>query len=236
MSSRSGALPQGWPVTADWTAALAARFGEAEGRALETFLAAERKTATVYPEPEHVFAAFAETPLASVRVVVLGQDPYHGPGQAHGLSFSVREGCPLPPSLRNILAELKACGFSLTSGNLTPWARSGVLLLNTILTVRAGEPLSHAGKGWERLTGAALRLLVEDERPKVFLLWGNHARSFAPQVTRPHLVLEAAHPSPLSARRGFLGCRHFLRANEFLVEHGRGAVDWGRRDAGGMAG
>ncbi len=227
MSRGAGALRRAWPDHTDWEAALGDLFTRPEWAALESFVAVERKSANVYPAGEHVFAAFALTPLAKVRVVLLGQDPYHGPGQAHGLSFSVRAGCPPPPSLRNILAEVKSCGWQPPAGDLSRWGRQGVLLLNTLLTVREGQPLSHRGKGWEWLTGEVLRVVSRDPAPKVFLLWGNSAREQASLVGPSHLVLEAAHPSPLSARRGFLGCRHFERANQFLEAAGRGTVDWG---------
>lgn len=227
MNSSAGALRRAWPGHSDWDAALAGLWTRPEWAALDAFVAAERCSAVVHPDAEDVFAAFALTPLSQVRVVLLGQDPYHGPGQAHGLSFSVRKGCRPPPSLRNVLAEVKAGGWPPPAGDLTVWARQGVLLLNTLLTVRAGQPLSHRGKGWEWFTAEVLKLLVRDPAPKVFLLWGNAAREMASRVGAPHLVLEAAHPSPLSARRGFHGCRHFELANQFLRACGRGEIDWG---------
>jgi uracil-DNA glycosylase len=210
MSRGAGVLRRAWPDHADWNAALGGHFARPEWAELESFVAAERDSAKVYPAAEHVFAAFALTPLAHVRVVLLGQDPYHGPGQAHGLSFSVRAGNLPPPSLRNIFTEVRSCGWQPPAGDLSGWARQGVLLLNTLLTVREGQPLSHRGKGWEWLTGEVLRVVIRDPAPKAFLLWGNSARQHA------------------SARRGFLGCRHFQRANQFLETAGRGTVDWGR--------
>ncbi len=186
--------------------------------------------AVVYPAA--VFRALEATPLARTRVVILGQDPYHGPGQAHGLAFSVARGVPVPPSLRNILKEQEA-DLGLTRpahGHLESWARQGVLLLNTVLTVEAGLAGSHQGKGWEPFTDAAISAVAERQQPCVYLLWGSHARAKAPLIRAanggPHLILEAPHPSPLSAHRGFLGCRHFSRANAFLEERGSTAIDW----------
>jgi uracil-DNA glycosylase len=214
--------------------ALADAFADSPaGAALEAYLQARRAAgATIYPpQPLRVLEL---TPFESVRVVILGQDPYHGAGQAHGLAFSVPDGVPLPPSLRNIFAELAAdCGCAPpASGNLQRWAAHGVLLLNTVLTVEDGKPASHARRGWEALTDALIAALARDAEPKVFLLWGAHA-----QVKRPlieagvgtHLMLTGNHPSPLSARRPpqpFLGCRHFSQANAFLAAQGRGAIDW----------
>lgn len=183
----------------------------------------------VYPPEPEVFAAFDHTPLDRVRVVVVGQDPYHGPGQAMGLSFSVPRGVDVPPSLRNVFTEL---GTDLgidrpPHGDLTTWADQGVLLLNSSLTVRAQEAGSHAGAGWQRLTDAAIRAVSDRCDHVVFLLWGRHAQSKQALVdVDRHLVLTAPHPSPLSASRGFFGCRHFSRANAYLVEHGREPIDW----------
>jgi uracil-DNA glycosylase len=174
------------------------------------------------------------TPFENVRVVLLGQDPYHGAGQAHGLAFSVPEGVRQPPSLRNVFLELQAdMGHRPSaSGNLACWAQQGVLLLNTVMTVEEGRPASHAGKGWEVLTDALVDALARDPAPKVFLLWGAHAQAKKPMITRArhdHLVACANHPSPLSARRPpfpFLGCRHFSQANAHLKQHGRGEIEW----------
>jgi len=217
----------------DWRA-LAERFaGSPRGEALQAFL--DRRLAagaTIYPpQPLH---ALELTPLAGVRVVILGQDPYHGAGQAHGLAFSVPDGVRLPPSLRNIFLELnRDLGCPIPgSGNLEPWARQGVLLLNAALTVEDGKPASHAGRGWEEFTDAVIDALAQDARPKVFMLWGAHAQAKRPMIGRvgsDHCVLAANHPSPLSARRGpqpFLGCRHFSQANGFLGAHGVGEIDW----------
>jgi uracil-DNA glycosylase len=196
---------------------------------LRAFLEAERRTRTVYPPEDEVFSALELTPPDSVRVVLLGQDPYHGPGQAHGLAFSVRPGVRPPPSLVNVFKELKAemdCPVP-SHGYLVRWAAQGVLLLNAVLTVRRGEPNSHRNRGWERFTDAVLRTVVAQDEPVVFLLWGAHAQRKAELIdaTR-HVVLSAAHPSPFSARRGFFGSRPFTRANEALEAAGRGTIDW----------
>lgn len=188
--------------------------------------------ATVFPP--RPLRALELTPFGQVRVVILGQDPYHGAGQAHGLAFSVPLGVRPPPSLRNIFFELgRDLGIAPSaSGDLSRWARQGVLLLNAVMTVEEGRPASHAGHGWERFTDLVVERLARDAAPKAFLLWGTHAQAKAPMIaaaSRGHLVLAANHPSPLSARRPpqpFLGCRHFSRANAFLVERGRGKIDW----------
>ena len=198
-------------------------------QALSAFVETQYRENTVFPPMEKIFSAFAATDLPDVRVVILGQDPYHEPGQAMGLSFSVEKGVELPRSLRNIYRELESdCGIPpAPDGDLTRWTRQGVFLLNTVLTVRQGQAGSHAGKGWEAFTDSAIRYLDADDSPKVFLLWGNHARSKKELLENPrHLVLEAAHPSPLSARRGFFGCRHFSKANEFLIQQGFAPVRW----------
>ena len=187
-----------------------------------------RKT-KVFPPSDDIFNAFHLTPLSSVKVVIIGQDPYHNDGQAHGLCFSVREGVEIPPSLVNIYQELHDdCGCYIpNNGYLVKWAEQGVLMLNTVLTVRAHAPMSHRGIGWEEFTDAAIHVLNRQDRPIVFLLWGRPAQSKHAMLDNPnHLVLEAAHPSPLSARRGFFGCRHFSRTNEFLTEHGAAPIDW----------
>ena len=188
--------------------------------------------AAVYPAQP--FAALECTPPEAVRVVILGQDPYHGPGQAHGLAFSVPAGVPVPPSLRNIFAELRRdLGGALPpGGDLRRWAAQGVLLLNSVLTVEDGAPASHAGQGWEAVTDRILATLAAAPRPRVFMLWGLHAqrkRALVEAAPAARAVLTANHPSPLSARRGpqpFLGCGHFSQANEFLVRHGMAAIDW----------
>lgn len=184
---------------------------------------------TIYPAKENVFRAMEETPLDQVKVVILGQDPYHGPNQAQGFSFSVPETEQLPPSLRNIYKELMMeYGKPVDrSGDLSDWAAQGVLLLNSILTVEGGKPLSHEGLGWQQFTDAVIQALNEQDQPMVFLLWGAHARKAKRFLNNPnHLVLECAHPSPLSANRGFMGCGHFKKANEFLEAHGVKGIDW----------
>ena len=183
---------------------------------------------TIYPPGPQIFRAFDLCPLDKVKVVILGQDPYHGPGQAMGLCFSVPEGVPAPPSLRNIFKEIETdCGITMSgSPDLEPWARQGVLLLNAVLTVRAGEPTSHGALGWQTFTDAVIKTVSDRCDGVVFLLWGNYARGKAPLVdTTRHHVLEAAHPSPL-ARGAFFGCRHFSRTNEILVSEGKSPVDW----------
>ena len=200
---------------------------------LAAFLQSEESGAGSYfPSKQSVFNAFLKTPYHQVKVVILGQDPYHGIGQAHGLSFSVPPGVPLPPSLRNIFKELRA-DLDIAApvhGCLNTWAEQGVFLLNAILTVRQDTPLSHQKKGWERFTDAVVKKLIERKEPLVFLLWGKHAQDkfayFASASSHHHLVLKAAHPSPLSAHRGFLGCRHFSQANHFLAAHGIKPIDW----------
>lgn len=216
-----------------WATALGSTIDSPAFAALEAFLREERDCGIVYPPEDRTFAAFHNTPFESVRVVILGQDPYHGPCQAHGLAFSVPGGVPPPPSLRNILGEvqrdlgLREAGH-VPSGDLTPWARDGVLLLNSILTVRAGSPLSHAGRGWESFTDAAIRALSARRRGLVFLLWGARARAKAAFIDgSKHHVLQCAHPSPLSAHRGFNGCAHFSRANQLLTGGGVAPIAWG---------
>ena len=214
----------------EWDKLLEDEFQKPYYQELRRFLIAEYRTARVYPPMEDLFSALRYTTYSSVRCVILGQDPYHGPGQAHGLSFSVRRGVQVPPSLRNIYQEIytdtgtdnrNACG------ELIPWAQQGVLLLNTVLTVRDGEPQSHRGRGWEQFTDHIIRLLNLREDPIVFLLWGAPAGKKAELITNPcHLVLKAAHPSPLSASRGFFGCRHFSQTNAFLQDHGFAPIDW----------
>ncbi len=197
--------------------------------ALAKFVAEERARGNVYPREEHVFAALARTSPDDTRVVLLGQDPYHGEGQAHGLAFSVARGIARPPSLVNIHKELAAdLGHPIPShGCLESWTDRGVLLLNTVLTVREGEAGSHAGRGWESLTDAIIAALAERSRPIVFVLWGSHAQKKAKLVERaPHRVLRGVHPSPLSAHRGFLGSRPFSTINGILAELGEPPIDW----------
>lgn len=216
-------------LEASWKAALATEFEQPYFQALTQFVKQAYKAATCYPPAGKVFNAFEVTPLSAVRVVILGQDPYHGPGQAHGLSFSVQAGVAFPPSLRNIFTELKTdLGLPLpTNGDLTPWARQGVLLLNSVLTVRAGAAGSHAGRGWERFTDAAIQAVNQQCQHVVFLLWGSYAQRKAAFVdAHRHCVLSSPHPSPLSAHRGFLGSRPFSRANSYLIQQGHSPIHW----------
>ncbi|MCM3626406.1 uracil-DNA glycosylase [Paenibacillus glycanilyticus] len=192
---------------------------------LEDFYA----TKTVYPKVEHIFNALQQTSYEQARVVIIGQDPYHGPGQAHGLSFSVQKGIAIPPSLRNIYKELQEdIGCSIPRhGSLLTWAKQGVLLLNTVLTVEEGQPNSHQKLGWEQFTDRIIRLLNEREKPVVFILWGKHAQDKAAFInTDKHPVISSAHPSPLAARRGFFGSRPFSRVNEHLRSLGSSEIDW----------
>lgn len=226
--ANSDAVPESWRTVLDPVLATP------EARRLGGFLSAEEAAGkAIYPPRGSRLAALALTPLDKVRVVILGQDPYHGPGQAHGLSFSVQDGVKVPPSLVNIYKELEAdLGLPRAAhGNLTKWAKQGVLLLNNSLTVEDGKPASHSGKGWEAITDAVVAAVAAKAEPCVFMLWGSHARKKAanvPDLGRDthHLVLTAPHPSPLSAHSGWFGCRHFSQANAFLQANGRGAVDW----------
>lgn len=218
----------------DWMSLIGDEFEQPYMHELKLFLREERAAGKlIYPPAGQWFAALDATLPQDVRVVILGQDPYHGPGQAHGLCFSVQPDVPVPPSLRNIYKELHSDLGILPArhGHLIAWAGQGVLLLNTVLTVEAGEPASHQGRGWEAFTDAVIAAVNASAAPTVFLLWGSHAQKKAAGVAAidqggPHLVLRAAHPSPLSAHRGFLGCRHFSQANAFLAEQGRGTIDW----------
>ena len=196
---------------------------------LRRFLKAEYSTKTVYPPMGEIFRAFVLTGFKDTKVVIVGQDPYHEPGQAMGLSFSVREDMQEPPSLQNIHAEIEAegVGGGPWSSDLTRWARQGVLLLNSTLTVVAHRAASHAGKGWETFTDNAIRALGDDDRPKVFMLWGSYARSKKALIHNTHhLILESAHPSPLSAYRGFFGNGHFKACNDFLARTGQTPIAW----------
>ena len=224
-------------IPAGWRAPLREALDGAAVRRLTAFLDA-RIAAGAQVYPPNPFAALEGCDLGNVRVVILGQDPYHGPGQAHGLAFSVPDGVRLPPSLRNIFCELQRDGFCAqipSTGNLASWARQGVLLWNAVLTVEDGRANSHAGKGWEAITDAVLDAVARDPAPKVFLLWGGHAQARRGRIDAVaegrHCVLAANHPSPLSARRPpvpFLGCGHFSKANGFLVAQGRTPVAWCR--------
>ena len=213
----------------EWDALLADEFKKDYYLRLRQFLKSEYSTREIYPAAENIFNALKNTSYSDVKAVLLGQDPYHEPGQAHGLCFSVQDGVEPPPSLKNIFAELNSdLGVNIPqSGNLTKWAQHGVLLLNTVLTVRRGAANSHRGMGWEILTDKIISLLNDREKPMVFLLWGSHANAKKPLITNSrHLILSTVHPSPLSAYRGFSGCRHFSKANEFLRQNGLDEIDW----------
>lgn len=213
----------------DWDDIISTEMRQPYFESLARFVEQERQQHTVYPTRENVFTAFSLTPLSTTSVVILGQDPYHGPGQAHGLSFSVQRGALLPPSLRNIMKERQSdIGISVPlHGDLTPWAKQGVLLLNSSLTVRHGEAASHQGRGWEIFTDSILRYVQEKQQRVVFILWGNSAQSKRKLITNPHhIVLTAPHPSPLSAHRGFFGSKPFSHTNRALVDAGLPAIDW----------
>ena len=212
-----------------WKAVLTEEFQKPYFSELADFVRREYGSCVCYPPARLVFNAFDTTPFDQVKVVILGQDPYHGPGQAHGLCFSVADGVDYPPSLRNIFQEIAAeTGKPIPeTGNLTRWARQGVFLLNTCLTVRAGQANSHSGHGWETFTDAVISILGRRREGLVFMLWGAPAGRRASLIDgRRHLVLSSAHPSPLSAYRGFFGNKHFISCNEYLVEHGRQPIDW----------
>ena len=212
-----------------WRSALAGALEHESFRALAAFVAEERTLHDVFPPAERVFSAFELTPLSSVRVLLLGQDPYHDHGQAHGLCFSVEKGVAIPPSLRNMYAELEAdLGHPpAPHGHLASWAEQGVLMLNAVLTVRAHEPNSHKDKGWERFTDAVIRAVNDKPEPVVFVLWGGYAKKKKKLVTAPHhVVIESAHPSPLSARSGFFGSKPFSKINAALRAAGTPEIDW----------
>ncbi len=214
----------------DWDKVLSDYFASEHYSNLRNRLALEYKNETIYPSAHDIFAALKLTSLSDTKVVILGQDPYHGEHQAHGLSFSVNRGVAVPPSLRNIFTELKAdiSGFTYPEhGCLKAWAQQGVLLLNTVLTVRAGQANSHKNLGWQVFTDRVICALSQDSSPKVFFLWGKPAQQKAQLITSErHLILNAPHPSPLSAHRGFFGCGHFSKANAFLQQHGKEQIDW----------
>ena len=222
-------------MATDWNPLLRDQFDEPYWAELQAFVADERQRHTVYPPADEVFAALHATPYAATKVMILGQDPYHGPNQAHGLCFSVRRGVRVPPSLANIHQELHAdLGLAIPDhGNLERWARGGVLLLNTTLTVRAGQAASHQKRGWERFTDRVIEV-VNDKRDRVvFVLWGASARRKRALIdTGRHTIVESAHPSPLSARNGFFGSRPFSRTNEALAAAGRDPIDWALDESG----
>lgn len=213
----------------DWDDILKDEFTKDYYLKLRAFLAKEYRQGTVYPDMYDIFNALRYTSFKDTKAVIIGQDPYHGEGQAHGLCFSVRRGTEPPPSLKNIFRELETdVGFRYTGhGELTAWAKQGVLLLNTVLTVRAHQPNSHRGMGWELFTDRVIKELDRKDSPVVFLLWGANARQKARVITNPnHIKLETVHPSPLSAYNGFFGCRHFSRCNEALIASGQTPIDW----------
>lgn len=217
----------------DWDEVLQEEVQKPYFQELRYTLAREYKQHTVYPPKELLFSALKLTPYERTRVVVLGQDPYHGPGQAHGLSFSVMPGVRIPPSLQNIYKELESdLGISAPNhGYLLHWAEQGVLMLNAVLTVREGQPNSHKGLGWERFTDAIMMKLNERDEPLVFILWGSYAQQKGAFIDRRrHMVIRSPHPSPLSAHRGFLGSRPFSQTNDFLLEQGLGPIDWALPD------
>lgn len=216
-------------ITNDWAEPLSVEFKKPYYAKLYQKVKEEYNSRQIFPDANDIFNAFHFTPLSEVKVVILGQDPYHNIGQAHGLCFSVKPEVEIPPSLVNIYKELEedlGC-YIPNHGYLEKWAREGVMLLNTVLTVRAHQANSHQGIGWEQFTDAAIRILNEQERPIVYMLWGKPAQSKIPMLTNPkHLILKAPHPSPLSAYRGFFGCKHFSQANEFLEKNGLKPIDW----------
>ncbi len=216
-------------ITEQWDEILAEQFASPSYRTLREFLKTEYSTRTVYPSMYDIFNSMKLTSFDDVKVVLLGQDPYHNEGQAMGLSFSVPNGIEKPPSLQNIYKELNAeIGMPIpASGNLTGWAKQGVLLLNTVLTVRAHSANSHKGKGWEEFTDGVIKKISQLKSNVVFLLWGGNARSKKPLIDiKKHLILECAHPSPLSAYNGFFGCNHFIKTNEYLSSHGLTPINW----------
>ena len=217
-------------LEAQWQTRLAQEFDASYMQELQRFITQKRAQGVeIYPQDEECFSAFSLTPFEQVKVIILGQDPYHGPEQAHGLSFSVKSGVKTPPSLLNIFKELNQdLNIPLADhGNLVTWAQQGVLLLNSVLTVEKSKANSHQGKGWETFTDKVIELLNSEHQGLVFMLWGSYAQKKGKAIDRDrHLVLEAVHPSPLSAYRGFLGCKHFSLANDYLTQHGKTAINW----------
>lgn len=216
-------------IEESWKAQLKNEFEKEYFIRLTEFVRQEYRNETIYPPGKFIFNAFNCCPFQHTKVVIIGQDPYHGPGQAHGLCFSVNEGIPFPPSLQNIFKEIQAdIGTPVpTSGDLTRWAEQGILLLNATLTVRAHQAGSHQRKGWEEFTDAAIRCLAEQRENLVFILWGNYAQKKGAFIDRSkHLVLTSAHPSPLSAYNGFFGNKHFSKTNEYLIAHGKSPIEW----------
>ncbi len=216
-------------INNDWLPEIKSEFNKQYYKELYNFVCGEYNNTVVFPPKEDIFNAFHNTPMSNVKVLLLGQDPYHNYNQAHGLSFSVKPGQDIPPSLQNIYKELNedlGC-YIPNNGYLQKWANQGVLLLNTVLTVRAHEANSHKGRGWEQFTDAVIRAVNEIDRPVVYFLWGAPAQKKAEMLNNPkHLILKAPHPSPLSAYRGFFGCKHFSKCNEFLIANGIEPIDW----------
>lgn len=215
-------------IVNSWYSILKDEFAKDYFLSLQKFLNSEYSNYTIFPKEENIFKALNLVPIDRVKVVIIGQDPYHEPGQAQGMSFSVPENFSFPPSLVNIFKEIETdlnikCK---NSGDLTRWAKQRVLLLNTVLTVRKGFANSHKDKGWEKLTSKIIEILGKKKEPIVFMLWGSYAQSFAPLIEKQHLILKAPHPSPLSAYRGFFGCKHFSKCNEFLVKNNKEPIDW----------
>ncbi len=223
-------LPMDVRLEPSWKEKLKGEFEKSYFKELTSFVKEEYQKTSVYPHPKNIFRAFDLCPFDAVKVVILGQDPYHGKGQANGLSFAVEAGVRPPPSLQNIFKEIESdLGSSLvhTDGDLSRWAIQGVLLLNATLTVVAGDAASHQGKGWEEFTDAAIRILSEERKHLVFILWGNYAKAKGIHIDRSkHLVLESPHPSPFSASSGFFGSKPFSKANAYLMEHGITPIDW----------
>lgn len=223
-------MPKKVDIEPEWAEVLNDFFATEKFSALCDFIRQEYQTKTIYPRPENLFKAFWLTPFSKVKVVILGQDPYHDAGQAHGLCFSVPENIPLPPSLKNIYKEIESdLGIKkdFKSGNLEDWAKQGVFLLNAILTVIAHNPASHREKGWEEFTDFIIKTISDKKENVVFILWGNYARQKKLLIdTRKHLIIESAHPSPFSARSGFFGSKPFSKTNTYLKDHGQKEIDW----------
>ena len=216
-------------LTEDWLNVLENEFQQDYMAALRQFLVREKSQYRIYPPGPQIFTALNQTPFSQVKVVILGQDPYHGHGQAHGLCFSVNKGVPLPPSLQNIFQEIyNELGVQQPGhGDLTAWAQQGILLLNTTLTVRAGKPRSHANQGWETFTDRIIQVISTYKSGVVFVLWGRDAKSKQPLIdSQKHLILTSAHPSPYSANYGFFGCGHFQQINEYLIQKGEAPINW----------
>ena len=215
-------------IKRQWYELLKSEFDKDYFKSLQEFLKSEYTKYQIYPNEDKIFNALNHVPLDKIKVVIICQDPYHEPGQAQGLSFSVPSDVQIPPSLVNIMTEIESdLGIVCKKdGNLERWANQGVLLLNTVLTVRRGQANSHKDKGWERITRRIIELVGKREKPAVFLLWGSYAQSFSDLIGSQHLILKAPHPSPLSAYRGFFGCKHFSKCNDFLIKNGEQPIDW----------